>query len=207
MDLVRIIRHMLVVHKFTPRIKQILISGGVGVIPTDTIYGISASAVDREAVARVAKFRGRPEKKPFIILISSATDLQKFGVRLTTEQGEILHRCWPGQVSVVLPVAAKWKFLHHGLGTLAFRVPADKSLCRLLRSVGPLISTSVNPTGHTPARTLEEVKKYFEHDLDFAVDVGRLEGAPSTILGFSQGGIKILRQGTVHIDLPEDLRG
>jgi O-6-methylguanine DNA methyltransferase len=81
---------------------MLLKEGAIGVIPTDTIYGICTSAFNRKSVEKVYKLRKRNPNKPCIILISSLEDLKKFNIRLTLWQKKILEKLWPGKISVVL---------------------------------------------------------------------------------------------------------
>jgi O-6-methylguanine DNA methyltransferase len=85
----------------------LLKEGAIGVIPTDTIYGICTSAFNRKSVEKVYKLRRRNPNKPCIILISSFDDLKKFNVRLKSWQRKILEKLWPGKISVVLPTRIK----------------------------------------------------------------------------------------------------
>ena len=74
----------------------LLAKGGVGVIPTDTIYGIVGPALRKDAVERIYRLRKRDPGKPMIILISSADELSKFGIEPTPEALKVLQRVWPG---------------------------------------------------------------------------------------------------------------
>lgn len=169
-------------------------------VPTDTIYGISASAFSPEAILRIYRLRKRNPKKPFIVLISSIADLIKFNVRLKPAVYHLLTKWWPGKVSVVLPCNLRnFFYLHRGTGTLAFRVPKNAKLRAFLKKTGPLVSASVNPEGLPPARTISQAKKYFGDNLDFYIDVGVLNSPPSTLVSFVGGKIKILRQGAVML--------
>ena len=108
--------------------------GGIGVLPTDTIYGLVTSALDKKAVERVYKIRKRNSKKPLIILISSLKDLSLFGVKLTDKEKEILENIWPGKVSVILHCNKnKFSYLHRGTRSLAFRLPKKKLLIDLIK--------------------------------------------------------------------------
>jgi L-threonylcarbamoyladenylate synthase len=192
---------MFIAKKFTPKIAQMMKKGAIGVIPTDTIYGISASALDKEAVQKVAVLRGRAEQgKRFIVLISDMRDLHKFGIDPSPAVRTFLKKYWPGGVSVEFPVkAAKWEYLHMGNRSFAFRVPAVPKLRTFLRRTGPLISTSVNTPGEPPARTIKEAQGYFS-DLDFYVDAGKMEGSPSTLVAHEKGKWRVYREGAVKID-------
>lgn len=164
-------------------IVNLLKKGGIGVIPTDTIYGIVGSALNPQTVDKIYALRKRERNKPFIILISSLNDLKKFDVTLTKEQENFLKKIWPNPVSVVL---------HN----LAFRMPKNKKLLELLRAAGPLVAPSANMAGAKPAQTIDEAKKYFGERIDFYLDGGRIESEPSTLIQLkNDGSHNILRQG------------
>ncbi len=182
-----------------------LIAGGVGVLPTDTIYGLVARALDSKAVERVYEVRRRRPDKPCIILIADAADLTLFGIKTDEAINGILKLVWPGPVSVVLPCEkSEFSYLHRGTKTLAFRLPANEQLQAILRKTGPLIAPSANPEGQKPAATIAEAKVYFEDTVDFYVPAKDLAtagvdeplvGAPSTVVAIENGKVVILRQG------------
>ena len=175
-------------------------NGGLVVLPTDTLYGIHASALNQKAVEKVYQIRGRAPTKPFIILISSIDQLKLFGIEITNIEKDILTKYWPGKVSIVLLCPnPKFEYLHRGTKSLAFRLPNKKDLTDLIDQTGPLVSTSVNPEGKEPAKTIEEAKNYFGEKIDLYVDQGRLDSLPSTLITFENYQIKILRQGEVII--------
>ena len=167
-------------------IVNILKNGGIGVIPTDTIYGIVGSALNPQTVEKIYTLRKRSKNKPFIILISSLDDLKKFDVTLTKEQENFLKKIWPNPVSVVLP---------RGKNSLAFRMPKNKNLLDLLKRTGPLVAPSANIEGQKPAQTLDEAKKYFGDQVDFYIDGGELIAKPSALIELASSGIKVLRPG------------
>lgn len=166
-------------------IVNLLRKGKIGVMPTDTIYGIVGSALNPKTVEKIYKLRKRSKKKPFIILISSLNDLKKFDVTLTKEQENFLKKIWPNPVSVVLPTGTK---------SLAFRMPKNKKLLELLRAVGPLVAPSANIAGAKPAQTIDQAKQYFG-DSVFYVDGGEITSKPSALIEFSDTGVKVLRPG------------
>lgn len=179
-------------------------TGQIGVLPTDTIYGLVASALSESAVEKLYRLRRRTPTKPFIILISSIDDLQKFGIELTTFQQNFLDTHWPNPLSVILPVPdSKWHYLHRGTKSLAFRLPDKPELVDLLSQTGPLVAPSANLEGQPPANTIEEAKKYFGDQITFYVDAGKLENKPSTLITFEKNKPIILRQGAyMLIDQP-----
>ena len=93
-------QHLTKVRKIT----SILHCGGVGVLPTDTLYGLVGSAFSKRTVQRIYKLRRRNPAKPMIILIGDISDLASFGIRLSPQIKKILHRVWPGKVSVIIPL-------------------------------------------------------------------------------------------------------
>lgn len=181
---------------------HLLKDGGVGVIPTDTIYGLSASVEKPETIERLYAIRNRDRSKPFIVLISSLSELDLFGITLEDNIKTILARIWPAPVSIILPCNDDaHAHIHRGVGSIAFRVPAWAELRALLQKTGPLVTTSVNPAEQQPiAYTIDEARVYFGDQLDFYVDVGRLEGNPSTLMRFDGTTFAILRQGAYHVE-------
>jgi len=175
--------------------------GGIWVIPTDTIYGIVGSALIPEVVEKIYQLRKRATDKPFIVLISSIDDLEKFGVKLTQQQKEFLSNHWPNPLSVVLPVVGeKWEYLHRGTNSLAFRMPKDKKLLETLKQTGPLVAPSANFEGEKPSQTIEEAKKYFGNDVDYYVDGGIIKSQSSTLLSLNEDGVyTVLRQGSFRV--------
>src|SRR5258708_38418358 len=108
----------------TEKISSYLRAGKIGIIPTDTIYGIVGLALKPDVVERIYKLRKRTPSKPFIILIFGLDDLKKFGVVLNQNQKEFLQKNWPNPLSVILPlISEKFKYLHRGTNSLAFRMP------------------------------------------------------------------------------------
>ncbi len=182
------------------KIVDLLKSSGVGVMPTDTIYGIVGSALSKKVVLKVYKLRKRSPQKPFIILISSLRDLALFGIKLDKAARDFLRKIWPNAVSVILPCALKrFSYLHRGTKSLAFRIPRDKNLIKLLKKTGPLIAPSANPEGKEPAQNISEARDYFGNRVDFYVDGGEISGPASTLIEIKNGKINILRQGLVKI--------
>lgn len=179
----------------------LLKSGKIGVIPTDTIYGIVGSAFIPETVERIYLLRKRSQDKPMIILISEIADLKKFEVKLTKQQEFFLKKIWPNPVSVVLPCPGeKFKYLHRGKNGLAFRMPKNKMLLKMLEQIGPLVAPSANFEGEQPAENIDQAKKYFGRRISFYVDEGSIKAKSSTLIELSShGDFYILRQGDFRL--------
>ena len=179
---------------------ETLKQGGIAVIPTDTLYGIVASARIPEAVELVYRIRGRERAKPCIVLLADSAGLEEFGVALTESETEFLKQYWPGAVSVVLSCTEeRFSYLHRGTGTLAFRVPDNQWLHEVLREAGPLVAPSANLAGMPTATTIDEARRYFQDQVDVYEDAGKLESEPSTLVRLDAHGVSILRAGKVTL--------
>jgi L-threonylcarbamoyladenylate synthase len=177
---------------------DILKNGGVGVLPTDTVYGLAASAHNKEAVARLYALKHR-EKKPGTIVAASVQQLIELGV--DPKQVEQAAKWWPNPLSVIVPTGDNLFYLHQTLDSLPFRIPADENFRKILEQTGPLATSSANQPGEPTSEHVQQAWDYFEDSVDFYVDGGDLSGrAPSTIIRFdAAGNIEVLRQGAVKI--------
>jgi len=174
--------------------------GGVGVMPTDTIYGLVGLALNPKTVARIYQLRSRDFQKPMIILISDVADLGTFNIGISSKTWTILKKYWPGKVSIILPCEdAKFSYLHRGGKSLAFRLPDRKDLRDLIKKVGPLVVPSANIEGAKPSETIEEAKKYFGDKVDFYIDGDRIKSKPSTLIRIESNKVKVLRKGNIKI--------
>lgn len=188
----------------SPEIAAILKKGGIVVAPTDTLYGVLGSALNKETVARIYRLRKRNTKKPMIILIGSLRDLSTFGIVPIERTRRILKRLWPGKVSVIFPITkkasrARFSYLHRGTNTLAFRLPRSKRLRALLQKTGPLVAPSANPEGLSPATTIQKAKRYFGGRVDAYIDGGTIVSRPSTLVTLRNETITVTRKGAVKI--------
>lgn len=177
------------------KIIEILSNGGVGVLLTDTLYGLVGKALDKKSVSRVQKIKNRSDHKPLIVLISSIRDLDLFDVKIESETEKMLKKFWPGRVSIILPCKNK-KFINisRGSSTIAFRFPKKKSLISILKKTGPLVAPSANPEGFTPAKNITEAKKYFGDNVDFYFGEGVPNKKPSTLIKIIDKEVIVLRK-------------
>ncbi len=188
--------------KIDPKITNILKNGGIGILPTDTLYGLVGSALSEKAVLKVAILKKRGKGKPFIILISKISGLKIFGVEINQEEKSIIKKYWPGPVSIVLKCPnhdREMSYLQPLNQTLAFRCPNLKWLNVLLKATGPLVAPSANPEEFPPAETIEQAKKYFGNTVDFYVDRGKLRGLPSTLVEIQGDNVVVRRSGAIKI--------
>lgn len=188
-----------VTDSFDDEVVELLKSGDVGFMPSDTIYGLSCQALNESAVERLHRIKGRDKNKPFVVLISEIKMFDLLGVSynkvITT-----VEKYWPGPLSVIFPAPKAPVWLHRGTKTLAIRSPDNKDLRDLINKVGPLISTSANPKDRPPASSVAEAKKYFGDKLDFYVDTGKRKAIASTIVRAENGKLVVIRKGAIEIN-------
>lgn len=182
--------------------EEILKKGGLIVLPTDTLYGLVASAYDKKAIDKIYRIKERDKSKPLITLIHSQDDLKKFGIKVSKNQAKFLEKIWPGQVSILLSSkTSKFKYIHRGTKEIAFRMIGEKNknLFDLIKKVGPIVAPSANKESFTPAETIKEAKGYFGDEVDLYINGGKRMGEPSTLVRVNGNSIDILRQGKVKI--------
>ncbi len=172
---------------------RILAGGGVVIAPGDTMYGLVGIAP--EAEERLRSVKGRGEDKPFLRVIADGSWVERISDAPVPSR---LARYWPGPLTLVFPA--------RGGGTAALRVPDHGFLQQLLRALDrPLYSTSVNRAGAEPLRTVEEMRRELERDVDAIFDAGdQPPGPPSTLLDVTRRPFNLLRQGAVILQ-PADL--
>lgn len=180
-----------------------LMSGGVCILPTDTVYGFSG-IVDLKNEAsfktddRIRRIKGREESKPLIQLIAYPEDIRKYS---DVPLPEKLLSKWPGSLTVIVPVKEDSP-LADFQKTVAFRCPGDEWLRKVIAICGaPVYSTSVNRSGQKNLETEDEIVREFGSEADLVVLNGDTKGAlPSTLVIIEGGKTKVLRQGSVVID-------
>lgn len=185
--------NMLSINEIADFVRQ----GMVGIIPTDTLYGVVCSAALPEAITRLYSLKKR-EQKPGTVIAASIDQLAELGVprRYLTA----VQQFWPNPISVVIPLGEHLKELHAGKGSVAFRIPDNEELIKLLQQTGPLLTSSANHPGEVPASTISEAEDYFGDSVDFYVDGGDLHGAqPSTVIRMIDDAVEVLRAGAVRV--------
>ncbi len=178
--------------------KQLLTPAAVGVIPTDTVYGVVARAADQSAATRLYELKQR-DNKPGTIIAANLEQLEALGLK--HRYLKAVEQFWPGAISVLIPCAdAQLTYLHRGKSSLAVRLPADPELQKLLTATGPLLTSSANHPGQPTATTIDQARDYFGDQVDFYADGGDLSNhQPSTIIRIVDDAIEVLREGAVKI--------
>jgi L-threonylcarbamoyladenylate synthase len=182
---------MNIYQSFSPEVVAALRRGGVGVIPTDTIYGLVAPLFNQSAVERIYDLKNRDGKKRVgTILISDVAQIDEYVDAKTLLRAQTL---WPAPMSIEIPIVRGLQYAHRGHGTLAFRMPNNESLLQLIQQTGPLASTSANLAEAVPAETLQDALGTFRAGVDFYVDGGDLSGRPASKI------VKLLENGEIEV--------
>lgn len=183
--------------------------GGVVAIPTETVYGLAASALDPAAVAKVFAIKGRPTHHPLIVHLAAASQLVGWGV--VDRRAESLARAfWPGPLTLIVPRGPlALDAVTGGLETVGVRVPAHPvALALLERFGGGLAAPSANRFGFVSPTTADHVAQDLAGE-----DIGLLDGGPcevgieSTIVDVSGERPAILRLGKITKDEVEAVLG
>lgn len=176
---------------------QLQAGGAIGIIPTDTVYGVVARVADQAAVQRLYALKHR-EDKPGTVIAASVEQLEQLGLK--HRYLKAVEQYWPGALSVVIPCGSELQYLHQGKLSLAVRIPSHKELQELLEQTGPLLTSSANHPGEPTSTTVAQAKQYFGDGVDFYIDGGDLSShQPSTIIRIVDDAVEVLRQGEVHI--------
>ncbi len=181
-----------------PELIALLKQGAVGVVPSDTIYGLMCRAADPVAVTRLYALKAR-ENKPGTVIAGRLQQLIDLGLR--ARYLKAVEQYWPNPLSVIIPCGDELAYLHQGKRSVAVRVTAYGALQELTRHTGALLTSSANQPGEPPATNLAEAQAYFGDSVDFYVDAGTIQDhAPSTVIRIIDDAIEVVRQGAVKID-------
>ncbi len=174
-------------------------SGGVAAIPTDTIYGLAANALDEGAVERVFRLKRRPAGMALPLLVADASDLDRWARDVPDEARRLADRFWPGALTLVLRKAPDVPHVATGgLDTVALRVPAHDTPRALARLLGcPVTGTSANRSGRPGLTDADDVRREFEGECCLVLDGQCHGGVASTLVDLTGAEPRILREGAV----------
>lgn len=169
------------------RAAQLLRTGAVLAFPTDTVYGLGASADDELAQKRIYTIKGRPVGMPLILMVAAESQLEGL-VHVDSRAEAMMRKWWPGPLTVIL-----WAM---GGGTLGVRIPKHEVALGLLRHAGPLMTTSANLHGQDPAMTADEAAAL--SGVMAVLDGGSAPGGTaSTVVDLTGPEPHVLREGAI----------
>ena len=180
------------------KIKQELEKGGAVVLPTETVYGLFAKALNEEAVDHVYQLKGRPRDKALNLNVASLDDILNFSKNQPPYLQKLVDSFLPGPLTIILEANDKVPYwVNSNLTTVGFRMPSHPITLELIREFGPLIGPSANLSGQTSGISFKEIVKDFGQEVLGIEDDAFLTGQDSTILDLYGDKVKILRQGAI----------
>jgi L-threonylcarbamoyladenylate synthase len=199
---------------FTPgdveRAAKALLGGGLGVIPTDTVYGIAALASNKEAVAKVFEIKQRSLDKPLPVHVASIREVNALAEADGAAAATLAARFWPGPLTIVLTrrTGPGTRLPLQPAESIGLRIPYDMFCLSLIEHAGYLVVPSANLPGAPSPRTLEDVPAGIIEQMDFVVNAGACPlGVESTVVDLI-GEPAVLREGAVPAaDVLEMLEG
>ena len=194
------------------RAVQALVEGRVVAFPTETVYGLAASALNEEGVTRLLDMKSRQTGHPLTMAIKSAEEAFDYVPGATPLARRLAHRCWPGPVTLVMDDQHPESLLQRlpekvqkavsPSGTIGLRVPGHALILDVLHLLaGPLVLSSANRGGEPDSVTAQEVANAMGEDVGLILDDGPCQfGQSSTVVRVNDSGLEVLREGVVTDD-------
>lgn len=185
-------------------------AGELAAMPTETVYGLAANAMDAAAVEKIFAAKGRPQDNPLIVHICA---LEQWGmlVKAVPPQAERLARAfWPGPLTVILQKSGLVPDnVSAGLDTVAVRFPAHEVAQELIRRAGvPLAAPSANTSGRPSPTRAEHVVADMNGKIAYIIDAGACSvGVESTVVSLAAGTPRLLRPGGIAPEQLETVLG
>lgn len=180
----------------------VLQQGGIVAFPTETYYGLAVDPDCESAVAKLFQVKQRQAYKPLLLLIDRSEQLYDLVSEIPHEYRDLMDKFWPGPLTLVFPARKSLsRQLTGDTGTIGVRISPHPIARKLVRKMGkPITATSANLSGTAPAKTADEVFEMFQDKVDYILDGGKTAaGLCSTIIGFQDGNLTILRKGQVDV--------
>jgi len=187
----------------TKRAADLLRAGKIVALPTETVYGLAANALDKKAVARIFRIKGRPANNPVIVHVSSVEMARRCTDGWPESADNLARAFWPGPLTLVLPRAKEIPDLVTAGGTtVGVRWPAHPFIQAVIRECGfPLAAPSANLSGRISPTSAEHVRKQLGGKIPLIVDGGQSQvGIESTVLDLSVNPPQVLRPGMIHAE-------
>ncbi|MBY5006125.1 threonylcarbamoyl-AMP synthase [Streptococcus suis] len=176
-------------------------AGDAVILPTETVYGLFAKALDEEAVNRVYELKQRPRDKAMNLNVSNLNDIYFFSQNQPIFLEKLYNSFMPGPLTLILKANHNVPFwINSGLDTVGFRVPNHEKTLDFIKKTGVLIGPSANLSGNESGTHFAAIRAQFSADLLGIEDDQALTGVDSTILDLSGDKAKILRQGAIRAE-------
>lgn len=183
---------------------EILKSGGIGIFPTDTVYGIGCDFSNTVSLNNLYKAKVRDYSKPINILVSRKDMIYKYVKNVSSIEETLINKFWPGPLTIIFnKTDLVPDLLTSGLNTVGIRMPNNKVCLDLIDTLGkPLATSSANISNEEPTNYINEnLIKKFKNKVDFILDFGKIDsGISSTIIKVENNKINILREGPISFN-------
>jgi L-threonylcarbamoyladenylate synthase len=183
------------------RAAELLRAGEVVALPTETVYGLAANALDAKAVAKIYEIKGRPAHNPIIVHVASREMARRCVTNWPASAEKLAASFWPGPLTVVLSKAKEIPDLvTAGGSTVGVRWPSHPFIQAVIRECGfPLAAPSANLSNQISPTNAEHVRKQLAHKLPLIVDGGQSQvGIESTVIDLTSQPPAVLRPGMIH---------
>jgi len=192
------------------RAARILRDGGLVALPTETVYGLGANALNSTAVARIYEAKGRPSTSPLIVHVAAISMAKDLALHWPAEADSLAERYWPGPLTMVVPKRAVVPdIVTAGLPTVALRMPSHPVALELIRRAGlPIAAPSANRFTQLSPTTADHVRTSLGSAVDLILDGGPCEvGIESTVVSLAGPEPVLLRPGMVSLEEIEQVLG
>lgn len=183
------------------RIKNTLANHGVIAFPTETVMGLGVYFDDEKAFEKLNKVKGRPENKPYTLMLSNKGNIKDFAY-LNEKSLLVIDEFMPGPITILVkarPDIPSWVDLRTGI--IGIRVPDYKQTQEvLIAAEKPLLVPSANKSGEKPTLNSIEVKNIFKSEIDYIIEGEAGKQTPSTIVDLTGDDIKIVREGPISLE-------
>ena len=180
------------------KIEKTLEAGGAVVLPTETVYGLFAQALNEEAVERVYELKQRPRDKALNLNVASLEEIYAFSKNQPSYLEQLYKAFLPGPLTIILQANDRVPaWINSGVETVGFRIPNHPVTLDLIRKYGPLIGPSANLSGKASGTSFQQIMMDFQEEVSGVEDDAALTGKDSTILDLSGEKALILRQGAI----------
>lgn len=171
----------------------VLRSGGLVIIPTETVYGIAANMLHKGAIERLCAIKSRPAEKPFSLHIADKYKVEDFAEDISPAAYKLMRRFWPGPLTLIL------KTKERDGSTIGIRLPDDEIAQRIIRQAQiPVVCPSANLAGLPAAKDFNEAIRDLNGRVDFAIDAGGTRlGIESSVVDVSVEPLKVVRQAAI----------
>lgn len=191
---------------------EILKKGGLAAIPTETVYGLAADALNGEAVAKIFAAKGRPMDNPLIVHVAEFDDIERFAlVREIPEAARKLAKVfWPGPLTIIMKKGGVIPDeVSAGLDTVAIRLPSHPSARAIIKAADtPLAAPSANLSGSPSPTTAQHVMNDMDGKIDAVFDGGACGvGVESTVITLAEDTPRLLRPGKVTLEELREVLG